>query len=56
MVKVFQHCNKDHVDFLMRIAWRLSNVFFKRAVVALDNDKNPQKANSLIMKASQYLH
>ena len=54
MVKVFQQCNKGHVDFLMRIAWRLSNVFFKRSVVVLE-ENDPQKANNLILKANQYL-
>jgi hypothetical protein len=43
-------------DFMMLLAKKLSEIYFKRSVDALENKNDPALANQLIQKASQFFN
>jgi hypothetical protein len=51
--KIFYKSNPDNADFLMRMAYRLSEFYFKLTVKKLDS-LNFKESNRLINKAAQY--
>lgn len=51
--KIFYKSNRDNADFLMRIAYQLSEFYFKLTVKELDK-LNFRESNRLINKADQF--
>jgi len=52
----YHSCNKEFADFLMRIAFDLSEANFKMAVTECENKKDFKAANRQVSKAIQYFN